>query len=348
MKDITSFLTTALLTYCCLLNPLTTLLVAQSTDNNYSIVYEGDQGPGEGKHIVLVSGDEEYRSEEALPALAKILAYHHGFTCTVLFAINPETEKIDPDYQKNIPGLELLKDADLMVLFTRFRALPDEQMQHILDYVEDGKPVIGMRTSTHAFRFDENSSYQKYSFNSQEAGWEGGFGRQVLGETWINHHGNHGSESTRGLVNGLAEDHPVLKGVQDVWGPTDVYGLTNIEGDETVLLYGQSLLGMEPDSKPNYDKSIVPVAWVKNYEAESGKSCRVFNTTMGAAVDLKSDDLRRIIINAAYWCVELEDQIPEESNVALIGKYDPTYFGFGEAQQGLTPSDFTVDQRSIK
>src|SRR5687767_15263790 len=104
------------------------------------VVYEGDEGPGKGKHIVLVSGDEEYRSEEALPQLGKILAKHHGFKCTVLFAIGADGT-IDPNTNNNIPGLEALKTADLMVIATRFRDLPDEQMKHIAEYVEAGKPV---------------------------------------------------------------------------------------------------------------------------------------------------------------------------------------------------------------
>ena len=80
----------------------------------------------ESKHIVLVSGDEEYRSEEALPQLAKILSKHHGFKCTVLFAQDPEKPGIvNANYVKNIPGLESLEKADMMVIFTRFRALPD-------------------------------------------------------------------------------------------------------------------------------------------------------------------------------------------------------------------------------
>src|SRR5436189_1991864 len=106
------------------------------------VVFEGGDGPGKGKHIVLVSGDEEYRSEETLPQMAKILAKHHGFKCTVLFAIDPKTGCISPNTNNNIPGLEALATADLMVIFTRFRNLPDEQMKHVVDYVESGKPVI--------------------------------------------------------------------------------------------------------------------------------------------------------------------------------------------------------------
>src|SRR5215475_8569372 len=87
------------------------------------VVYEGSDGPGKGKHVVLISGDEEYRSEEALPQLAKILATRHGFTCTVLFAIGQDGT-IEPDRVDNIPGLQTLRLADLMIIATRFRNLP--------------------------------------------------------------------------------------------------------------------------------------------------------------------------------------------------------------------------------
>ncbi|MFW6163562.1 MAG: hypothetical protein ACODAJ_12395 [Planctomycetota bacterium] len=63
------------------------------------VVFEGKDGPGEGKHIVLIAGDDEYRSEELIPQLAKILAVHHGFKCTVLFATDPKTGEIDPATQ---------------------------------------------------------------------------------------------------------------------------------------------------------------------------------------------------------------------------------------------------------
>src|SRR5262245_15622713 len=95
------------------------------------VVYEGKTGPGKGKHIVLISGDEEYRSEETLAQLGKILAAHHGFKCTVLFPVDPATGIINPYNLGNIPGLGALKNADLMVIFIRFRNLPEEQMQQI-------------------------------------------------------------------------------------------------------------------------------------------------------------------------------------------------------------------------
>src|SRR5207248_2411757 len=117
-----------------------------------------------------------YRSEEALPQLGKILARHHGFKCTVLFAIDPADGTIQPN-KSNIPGLQALKTADLMILALRFRDLPEEQMKHIVDYLEAGKPIMGLRTATHSFSIPRGKPYAKYSYNSKD--WDGGFGRQI-------------------------------------------------------------------------------------------------------------------------------------------------------------------------
>jgi type 1 glutamine amidotransferase len=307
----------------------------------------GGEGAGKGKKVVLVSGDEEYRSEEALPQLAHILAKHHGFDCRVLFAIDPKTGEIDPNRNDNIPGLEALDSADLLVIFTRFRNLPDEQMKHIVDYVESGKPVIGMRTSTHAFNMkDKKSPYHKYTW--ADGAWSGGFGKQVLGETWVNHWGHHGKESTRGIVAPDAGGHPILRGIKDgdVWGPTDVYEVhLPLPGDSKPLILGQVLQGMKPDDPPVAGKKnepMMPVAWVKSYTGAQGKPSRVFNTTMGAATDLENEGLRRLLVNACYWAVGLEDKIPEKSKVDLVGEYKPLPFRFNGAAKGKKPSDYAA------
>ena len=243
------------------------------------VTYEGADGPGKGRHIVLVSGDEEYRSEEALPQLAKILAFRQGFKCTVLFAIDPADGTINPVIRTNIPGLEALDGADLLVLFTRFRELPDEQMKHIADYVDDGRPIVALRMSTHAFDNKASVKYARYAWQSTE--WDGGFGRQVLGESWINHHGQHGKQSTRGLISPDAEKHPILRGIKDgdIWGTTDVYGVRlPLPGDSQALVLGQVLTGMNPDDPPVSGKQndpMMPVAWTKSFAAASGKKSRV-------------------------------------------------------------------------
>jgi len=310
------------------------------------VVYEGGDGPGKGKHIVLISGDEEYRSEEALPQLAKILAKRHGFKCTVLFAIDPKDGTINPNVNNNIPGLENLAKADLMIIATRWRNLPDEQMKHIVDYVESGRPIVGMRTATHAFDLKSSKTYAKYSYNGKA--WPGGFGKQVLGETWVNHHGDHGKQSTRGIVAKDAADHPILRGIKDgdIWGPTDVYGIRlPLAGDSKVLVLGQVLVGMKPADEPVKGKQndpMMPIAWIKKYTPESGKTARVFTTTMGASQDLASEGLRRLLVNASYWAVGLERQIPERSNVDIIGEYNPRPFGSKGFTKGVRPADLAA------
>jgi type 1 glutamine amidotransferase len=313
------------------------------------LVLEGGDGPGKGKHVVLVSGDEEYRSEEALPQLAKILAKHHGFKCTVLFAIDPKDGTINPNKNDNIPGLEALKTADLMVIFTRFRKLPDEQMKYVAEYVEAGKPIVGMRTATHAFLNDGSKEYRKYSNSSSVKGWEGGFGRQVLGEKWINHHGTHGSQSTRGILVKGEENHPILRGIKDgdIWGPTDVYAVRlPLPGDSKPLVLGQVLAGMKPTDPPVEGKKndpMMPVAWIKTYSPSEGKTARVFTTTMGASQDLETEGTRRLLVNACYWAVGMQRQIPEKSKVDVVGNYKPLRFGFDGFKKGVKPADLLAE-----
>lgn len=306
--------------------------------------FEGTSGPGKGKHIVLISGDDEYRSEEAMPMLGKLLAQHYGFTCTVLFPIEPETGNIVPSYQNNIPGLEHLESADLMILLTRFRELPDEQTKYFHNYIMAGKPIIGMRTATHAFHYEKNknSPYAKYHWMGKEPGWEGGFGQKILGETWVAHHGDHGKEGARALIDGLAqqEGHPILIGVKDIWAASDVYTVKNLPKEAKVLVYGVATSGMTPESPVNWEKAVMPMAWTKDYQVEGGKKGKVFTTTMGASIDLISEDLRRLIVNAAFWSLDMSDKITADMDVSIVGKYEPSMFGFGTFRKGMKVEEF--------
>lgn len=308
------------------------------------LVYEGGPGPGQGKHIVLVSGDEEYRSEEALPQLGKILATRHGFRCTILFAIDPNDGTINPNVS-NIPGLEALNSADLMVIFTRFRDLPDDQMQHIVAYLDAGKPIVGIRTATHAFNIKPGKTYSKYSYNSNDANYSQGFGRQILGETWINHHGKHASQSTRGLIAKGQESHPILRGIKDgdIWGPSDVYGVRlPLPGDSRPLVLGQVLTGMKSDDPPlegAKNDPLMPIAWTKTYTGSAGNQGRAFCSTIGAANDLATEGTRRLLVNACYWATGLEDKIPAHSDVTLVGDYQPTNFKFNGFKTGVKPEE---------
>ena len=308
------------------------------------VVYEGKTGPGLGRHIVLIAGDEEYRSEEALPMLGQILAKHHGFKCTVLFSINPEDGTIDPNNQTNIPGMHLLPTADLVVLFTRFRELPDKDMRYFDEYLKSGKPIIGLRTATHAFNYtrNKNSPYAKYSFRYNGQDWKGGFGKEVFGETWVSHHGSHRHESTRGIINEKQWRHPILKGVKDLWGPTDVYGINKLPEDAKVLVYGQVLTGMKPDDPPVKGKKndpMMPIAWTRSYPVSPGRTSRIFCTTFCSSIDLKCEDLRRLLVNACYWAVKLERKIPGKANVDFVSPYEPRFYGNNNFVKGVKPSD---------
>jgi hypothetical protein len=311
------------------------------------VVYQASDGAAKGKHVVLVSGDEEYRSEEALPQLGKILAKHHGFKCTVLFAVDPKDGTINPNVS-NIPGLEALKSADLLIVFLRFRKLPDDQMKLLIDYIESGKPIIGMRTATHAFAGIKSPEYVKYNWDNGGKDYTQGFGRQVLGETWISHHGDHGKQSTRGIIAPDAKDHPIVRGIKDgdIWGPTDVYGVRlPLTGDSKPLVLGEVLKGMKASDEPapgRKNDPMMPVAWTRTYHSANGKDARVFATTMGASQDLESEGLRRLLVNASYWCLGLEDVIGPRGSVAIVGEYRPTPFGFNRFQKGVRPADLEM------
>jgi len=307
------------------------------------VAYNGIEGPGKGKRVVLISGDEEYRSEEALPMLAKILAARHGFQCTVLFPINSVDGTIDPNVQTNIPGMAALDSADLCVLSLRFRELPDADMKHFVDYLNAGKPIIALRTSTHSFSYDRNkkSPFARYDWRSTE--WPGGFGQQVLGDTWVSHHGDHGKESTHGVINEALKNHPILRGVGSIWCPTDVYTITHLPADAKVLVRGEVLSGMKPGDAPAAgakNNPLMPLVWIRNYQLESGKSSRIMATTTGASVDFENEALRRLFVNGCYWAVGLEDKIPARANVDYVGEYHPTFFGFGKFKRGVKPTDW--------
>lgn len=312
------------------------------------VTYRGVRGPGLGKHIVLVAGDDaEYHSEEALPSLAKILAVRHGFTCTVLFSINPDDGTIDPRVKKNIPGLEALKTADLLVLFIRWRDLPGDQMKYFVDYFASGRPILALRTGTHPFELKSSSTYAKWSWNSKLPGWEGGFGRKVLGETWVAHHGDHGRQSTRGIFAPGAASSPILTGIRDgeIWGPTDTYEV-HLPMQPTChpLLLGQVLSWLSPEGDPVKGKNdpMMPIAWTNTFTTEKGVEGHAFTSTIGSADDIENEPLRRMIVNAVYWLLGLESRIPQKADVAFVGKYDPHSFLNEIYTAGLKPSDLAL------
>lgn len=308
------------------------------------LVFPGGEGPGKGRHIVLIAADQEYRSEQSMPMMAKILSTHHGFDCTVLFGVNkrgevdptmpvyPEKGKESEFREHHIPGLEHLASADLVVFFTRLLTLPKSELGHIVSYVDSGKPIIALRTANHGFL-----EPLPYKIDDKPVRW----GEDILGGTFLNHHGRWMADSTRGKIVEEQKHHPVLTGVTDIWGNSDVYRTypegSKLPSDCTALVWGQPLSGRQPDDPPNEELEPLPVAWVKDWKTSGGKAARVFHTTMGSGTDLKSAGLRRLIVNAAYWGMGLESAVSMTRSVEIVGHYEPLGSGFNYEELGVKP-----------
>ena len=322
---------------------LSVVLSASGAEVPGSITYEPTAGKGVGKHVVFVCGEWEYRCEESLPMLAKILARRHGFKCTVLFSMNPTKGIVEPSVTTNIPGMSALKTADMMVVFAMDLELPDDQMKHFVEFVDSGKPVFGIRCTLLSFKYNRNkTSPYAARFDCRR---NGGYAVGLFGEGWKGHYGHHGRESTRGLRAGLNERSPLLRGVHDVWGPTDVYRITTLPPDANVLMYGQVLKGMKPTDGPNLAKALMPMVWTRQIKQKSGNTRRVVMSTIGAAGDMESEDLRRLYVNCIFWAVGLEGKIPPKADVTYVGgPWKGSRFGRGTFKKGLKPADFAVKE----
>ena len=306
------------------------------------VSYAGGDGPGKGKHVVLLAGDEEYRSEEAMPMLAKILSQRHGFKCTVLFSADPDGT-LNPNLATSLGKPEALDSADAIVMLVRFRKWPDETMKHFDDAILRGTPVVALRTSTHAFQLPNTSSFAAYNK----------FGKDVLGEGWVAHWGHHKFEATRGVIEAANEKNPLLRGVTDVFGDSDVYEAYP-PADATILLRGQVLKAMSPTDPPAaYEKKratdkqpqdintpMMPVAWTREVRNASGKTNHILCTTMGAATDLTNEGLRRLIVNGVYGTLGME--VPSKADVTLVGAYKPSNYQAGGFIKGVKAADLDL------
>jgi len=243
--------------------------------------------------VVFVTGDDEYRSEVTMPMIAKILEAKHNLRATVLHA------KPTPQTKDNIEGLEALKDADLAVIYTRFRALPDDQVKMIMDYVDSGKPLVGLRTSTHAFQYPGGHKHAK--LNDE-------FGRNVFGQKWLFHNGHRSSTDVERIAE--QKDHPILRGVDEKFHVRSwLYHVLPLTEDCTPLLMGKAV-----DSEGT-DPVVNPVAWTKTH-----KNARVFFTTMGHPEDFEIESMRRLLVNGILWA--LAEEVPAGgANVEFQGEY---------------------------
>ncbi len=288
-----------------------------------------------GKHVVLIAGDHEYRSEEILPAMGRLLSGNFGFKASVFFTLDDDGF-IEPGSSK-MAGLEALRSADLLILGLRFQDFPTEEMQHVVDYLERGGPVLGIRTSTHAFQIADGP-HVRYSWDYAGDEYQNGFGRQVLGESWVGHYGTNHEQSSLVLPRENQASHPIFRGVRDIHVQSGGYQADPMPGS-VVLAVGQVLNGMEPDASPDPEKELLPVVWTRTYQGSNGSQGRVFTTTHGASEDFLNEGFRRMLINAALWALGLEESITADSDVALVGPYNPVTFSFGGYRRGVRPAD---------
>lgn len=303
------------------------------------LTYPAKNPTADTRHVVFLAADQEYRSEECLPMLARLFAEKHDMHCTVLFALDGEgrvdpTAKIkwqDKTVEHDLPGLEHLESADAVVFYTRLLSLPPAQLERIYDYLDSGKPILTVRTGNHGF----------IDWDYRVNGERRRFGEHVCGGTFRGHHGRWSRDSTRGTPVPENAEHPVLRGVDDVWGTTDVYR-TYPEGESlpegcVPLLMGQPLMGRSPDDEPNTDLIPLPVAWVTEWTGNAGKTARVFHTTMGSARDFECEDVRRLVLNGILWGLEDEGAIRSDLDLGIVGEYSPRKSGFDYEKLGVRP-----------
>lgn len=279
--------------------------------------------------------------------LGKLLSQRHGFKCTVLFSLGADGT-IDPNAGASLSHPEALDSADAIVMLLRFRHWDEATTRKFEAAVNRGVPIVALRTSTHAFNgYPKDSPYAAWNFNNN-----GGWGRKVLGETWVSHWGNHKKEATKGIIEAANASQAVLRGVSDLFANTDVYEASP-PADATILVRGQILQGMTPDTAPaSYRKAnaskveqdvntpMMPVAWLRVVKNDAGTENKILATTMGAATDLANEGLRRMVVNGVYWGLGLD--VPEKADVTPVGDYKPTMYGFGEFKKGLKPDDFAM------
>ncbi len=327
------------------------LVIAGSLAPETSVRYPATESLDKGRHVVFLAGDEEYRSEEALPMLAKILSQRHGFRSTVLFSLDPDGT-INPKNGQSLSDPEVLDSADAVVMMLRFRAWPDETMARFDRLLRAGIPVIALRTSTHAFNgLAKDGPWASWNYDN-----EGGFGKRVLGETWLTHWGRHKVEATRGVSERSQRDHPLLRGIGSVFGETDVYEAYP-PADATILMRGLVLQSLTADTPPadrrkaratdKQEQGIndppMPVAWTRLHRHDTGAASRILTITMGSATDFEDEGLRRLVVNGVYWGLGLE--VPDKADVAYVDPYDPSFYGFDGFRKGLRAADFALGAR---
>lgn len=216
--------------------------------------------------VCLISGSLEYESNESLAELQTYLESNYDIRCSRAFV---EGEDI-----KNLPGLENLDSCDVMLLFTRRLKIDGQQLQKIKDYCNAGRPIVGVRTASHALQ-----------------NWLD-LDKEVLGGNYKGHYSNDLVTDVK-LVDD-AKDDSLLAGVTPFRSAGSLYKNKGIAADCRVLMTGVS-----PESTD-------PVTWTRMHNGG-----RVFYTSLGHQQDFKEESFRRLLANAIYWSAGREPQAPQ-------------------------------------
>ena len=229
-------------------------------------------------HVVIFAGEGEYESYRTMKAIQNDLR-ENLTDLTIDYRVSDVLEDYPTFPASSFGELSTLREAQLLIVYTRFRVLPDAEMQELADFLQRGGGVIGVRTSTHAFKFPSGSPWQD---------WNDGFGGRVLGSPCVSHHG-HSSSTDVSRVRG--EDHPVLAGVPAAFSSRSWLYRVSLAPDCRPLLHGEPV---GPESAP----TPAPVAWVREVGGR-----RVFYTSLGHPDDFDDTPLPLLLRNATTWCL---------------------------------------------
>ncbi|MBT5926490.1 MAG: hypothetical protein HOH33_07720 [Verrucomicrobia bacterium] len=239
-------------------------------------------------HVVLIVGTLHYSPELTMPLFAKELE-KFGFRTTVVMGEGDPEKKTE----NVLPGIEALAVADLAIFFTRFLKLPDNEWQVIEDYLKLGKPVIGLRTASHAIRYPK--THPRFE-------WNDGFGRRVFGSPYVVHQ----TSQTQIKVVQENNGHPIMTHVKkSEWSSPGTLYLAQLE-DGCLPLVSGSGTGKERLLKKRFGEIQVkkfetaPIAWAWENEW-GGKS---FYTSFGHPGDFAEESFNRMFINAVHWGLE--------------------------------------------
>ena len=239
-------------------------------------------------HVVIVVGTLHYSPELTMPVFAKELE-RFGFKTTVVMGEgNPEKKTEDV-----LPGIEALADADLAIFYMRFLKLPDKEWKPIEDYLKSGKPVIGLRTANHSFKYPKD--HPRFSWNDD-------FGRLALGTPYIVHQ----SGTTKISVVEKALDHAIMTNVSKKnWVSPGTLYLTRLEKGCVPLVTGTGTGRARTLKKAfgtievkTHESDVVAWTWQNQW---GGK---VFGTSFGHPGDFAEESFVRMLVNAVHWSVD--------------------------------------------